>query len=114
MFAKLERLGSRSEQGLGIGLALARRLSELHDGALEVSSKGEGQGSTFTLSLPAAAPVAKQPPAQPANGKSRAASTLRILVIEDNDDIADTLSDLLSDLVTGSWWRGMASTASRW
>jgi CheY-like chemotaxis protein len=85
---------SRGEgsQGLGIGLALSRRLAEMHGGMLEGTSEGPGRGSTFTLALPlqqdAQAPA---PPACPASG----VASLRILVVDDNQDAADTLRMLL-------------------
>ncbi len=97
MFARVERVGASNEPGLGIGLALARRLADLHGGTLVASSAGEGRGATFTLSLP----VLPTPEASvsPDNGKSRKVqgNPLKILIIEDNPDIADTLADLLSD-----------------
>ena len=52
MFARIPRPGVASPAGLGIGLALARRLAEMHGGTLTVASAGDDQGSTFTLSLP--------------------------------------------------------------
>jgi signal transduction histidine kinase len=97
MFARVERFGQRSEQGLGIGLALARRLADLHGGTLEATSQGEACGSTFTLTLPTM--IAADARVEVTDGNRPApANGLRILVIEDNDDIADTLADLLSDL----------------
>ena len=99
MFARVERGGSpkAADSGLGIGLALSRRLAELHAGRLEVHSAGEGRGSTFTLQLPAlraTASTSVEPAAAPRKHHNLG---LRILVIEDNDDIADTLADLLRD-----------------
>ncbi|HEY6477677.1 MAG TPA: hybrid sensor histidine kinase/response regulator, partial [Polyangia bacterium] len=52
MFARITRPGAASPSGLGIGLALARRLAEMHGGTLTAASAGEDRGSTFTLSLP--------------------------------------------------------------
>jgi signal transduction histidine kinase len=99
MFTRIDRAGVASDSGLGIGLALARRLAELHGGRLIASSPGVGRGSTFTLSLPALAATEKPAPAPaPANGGSapplRMAS-LKVLVIEDNEDVADTLAEWL-------------------
>jgi signal transduction histidine kinase len=102
MFARLER-PSELEQGLGIGLALARRLADLHGGMLVATSHGDGHGSTFTLTLPALA--GDEPYAERINGALRMTepSALKILVIEDNDDIADTLADLLAELGHRVW-----------
>lgn len=91
MFARIERTTQLSSGGLGIGLALARRLAELHGGSLSVASEGEDQGASFTLRLPAhddqgAAPDVTEPSTKPSLiGK------LTVVVIEDNEDAADTL-----------------------
>ncbi|TMQ09211.1 MAG: response regulator [Deltaproteobacteria bacterium] len=98
MFARVERFGTRAEQGLGIGLALARRLAELHGGALQAISGGEGRGSTFTLSLPTLAPVAEATPERSNGARPIAPDALDIVIIEDNDDVADTLADLLAGI----------------
>lgn len=84
---------SRSEGGLGLGLALVKQLIELHGGSLEVSSAGLGQGSCFTLRVPLAEPghLGLVPPAAiDDDGK------LNILIIEDNPDTAESLAELLS------------------
>ncbi|MDN4054999.1 sensor histidine kinase [Massilia sp. YIM B02763] len=62
LFTQETRKTDLSAGGLGIGLALAKRLVELHGGTLDVASPGEGQGSTFTLALPAHALPAHAPP----------------------------------------------------
>ena len=97
MFARVERNGVGTESGLGIGLALARRLSELHDGRLDVSSEGEGRGTTFSLTLPALAP---EEPAPTRNSERPPAfdgtPPLGIVVVEDNDDVADVLVEWLA------------------
>jgi signal transduction histidine kinase len=99
MFTRLDRPGATSEPGLGIGLALARRLAEMHGGTLSVSSEGEGRGTTFTLHVPAPESV-EQTTESPANGErpSGGGAPLNIVVVEDNDDIADGLSDWLQTL----------------
>jgi two-component system CheB/CheR fusion protein len=86
----------RGSGGIGMGLALVRGLVELHGGWVQVQSDGRGTGSTFTLRLP----LAPEPhvvlsgdtdiPAAPA--------PLRLLIVEDNQDAAETLSDLMSVL----------------
>jgi PAS domain S-box-containing protein len=81
-----------SESGLGIGLTLARSLAEMHGGSLEATSPGLGQGSTFTVRLPLATGAApQQPAAEPSSGLG----ALRVLVIDDNRDSADSATDVL-------------------
>lgn len=83
-----------AESGLGIGLTLARSLSEMHGGSLEAASAGLGQGSTFTVRLPAASPQAVEAE-QERRGGEEAAGGLRVLVIDDNRDSADSATDVL-------------------
>jgi signal transduction histidine kinase len=99
MFARVERPGVASESGLGIGLALARRLAEMHGGSLSVVSEGEGRGATFTLRIPAllAAPVEAATETEGAEAPARSTS-LDIVVVEDNDDIADVLAEWLEQI----------------
>jgi CheY-like chemotaxis protein len=81
-----------AESGLGIGLTLARSLAEMHGGSIEATSPGLGQGSTFTVRLPVSShgAVAEQDagPDDPLGG-------LRVLVIDDNRDSADSATDVL-------------------
>lgn len=93
MFSQVAPALERSQGGLGIGLALARGLVELHGGRIEARSEGPGKGSEFTVRLPAAAPV--QPPANPRSAESAVAHSLRVLVVDDNRDAADSLAMLL-------------------
>jgi CheY-like chemotaxis protein len=97
MFAQVPDSAEHALGGLGIGLALARRLVELHGGRLEAHSDGPGLGSTFTVTLPAAEPAAASAiPAPPAPAVSTApAARKRILIADDNRDAADSLSLLL-------------------
>ena len=91
LFVQGDRLLDRSQGGLGIGLTLVRRLSELHGGIAEVSSAGTGRGSEFTVRLPAIEPAA-QANAVRADVKANAR---HILVIEDSPDARDMLRMLL-------------------
>jgi PAS domain S-box-containing protein len=95
MFAQVNRTLGRSQGGLGIGLALVRRLVELHGGWIEARSPGEGQGSEFVFRLPL--PDAHLPPphaAAPAEDEDGARR--RVLVVDDNVDAAESLAQLLT------------------
>jgi len=85
----------RGEASLGIGLALSRRLAEMHGGTVEADSAGPGQGSEFTVRLP----LASGPDHERAvRADPKAAAQLprkRILVVDDNRDAADSLGMLL-------------------
>ena len=83
---------SGSEGGLGIGLTLARSLTELHGGTIEATSPGLGQGSTFTVRLPLASAGAES---EDEHTTGEAAGGLRVLVIDDNRDSADSATDVL-------------------
>ncbi len=90
---------SRSRGGLGLGLALTKGLAELHGGRIEASSPGEDLGATFTLYLPLAGHAGLMSPGEPGDAvtpASDAAPGLRVLIVEDNHDAADTLAELLS------------------
>ncbi len=92
LFTQLEPGRERACGGLGIGLALARGIVELHGGEILVESDGPGRGSQFTLRLPliAGCAVAEEiatAPGQPA--------PLRVLVVDDNVDAAETMATML-------------------
>jgi signal transduction histidine kinase/ActR/RegA family two-component response regulator len=95
MFAQVDRTLERSQGGLGIGLALVRKLVELHGGSVRAHSDGEGQGSRFVVRLPLAstAPAA----AAPAHPKIKAADddACTILIVDDNLDSATSMSKLM-------------------
>jgi two-component system CheB/CheR fusion protein len=91
-FSQAPQTLDRSRGGLGLGLAMVKGLVELHRGLVEVRSGGPGAGSTFTVRLPLQKPGAR-PAAAAATAKSR--QPRRVLVIEDNRDVADSLVDLL-------------------
>src|SRR5690606_17295730 len=96
---------SRGQSGLGVGLALARRLVELHGGTIAASSPGPGRGSTFVVRLPARVEPKderKRPPPAPAAIDDAAAHAAprrrRILLVDDNVDFATSLAILLEAL----------------
>jgi CheY-like chemotaxis protein len=97
LFEQGKRALDRTQGGLGVGLTLVQRLVQLHGGDVVASSAGAGQGSQFRVLLPClgedeAAPVAEQDGAQlPAAGVAR-----RILVVDDNVDVVETTTMLLS------------------
>jgi PAS domain S-box-containing protein len=90
----LERVG----EGLGVGLALARRIAEAHDGTLTAASAGENQGAEFVLRLPAVAALPEAAPAKSGEPAPRPAEAKRVLVVDDNTDAAATLELLLRSL----------------
>ncbi|MET0387420.1 MAG: hybrid sensor histidine kinase/response regulator [Polyangiales bacterium] len=99
MFNQLDRVLDRSHGGLGIGLALVRRLAQLHGGSVVAHSDGPGKGSRFVVRLPlaAASPASTtSASAEPARANDELDSRhKRILVVDDNDDAADLLSLML-------------------
>jgi signal transduction histidine kinase/ActR/RegA family two-component response regulator len=92
MFVQVDRGAGGAQGGLGIGLALARTLIEMHGGSVEARSEGVGHGSEFLVRLPVAvsavtpaeSPTTLLPP-----------SRRRVLVADDNRDAADSLATLL-------------------
>jgi two-component system CheB/CheR fusion protein len=83
----------RMAKGLGLGLTLVKRLVEMHEGTIDVYSEGPGTGATFTLTLP----LTRSEPAGPAPTVSQP-EPLRVLVVDDQVDIADTFAALLEAL----------------
>ncbi len=124
LFTQAERTLDRSQGGLGIGLTLVKLLVELHEGSVEVRSEGLGKGSEFIIRIPAlkssqevAVPAGAEAPAtrstareaansewdpvsaqreRPVAGDVHAEESMRILVVDDNVDAADSTAMLLS------------------
>ncbi len=95
MFRQAERVEGTAPEGLGLGLTLVRRLVELHGGRVEAASDGPGQGSVFTVRLPAL-PVGACPPERaPQPTAPGPSESLSVLVVDDNKDAADTLALVL-------------------
>jgi CheY-like chemotaxis protein len=97
MFSRGNRDSARNQGGLGIGLALARRLAEMHQGTLEAHSEGPGKGTEFTLRLPLLKTGSADTPDDSAAAGPRLEKT-RVLVVDDNADAGDTLAVILDML----------------
>ena len=95
LFTQVDGSLGRSYGGLGIGLALARNLVEMQDGRLLAHSGGPGKGSEFTVKLPVVAGAPGQEAKTALEPGKLTGPPLRVLVVEDNVDAADSLSMLL-------------------
>jgi PAS domain S-box-containing protein len=95
LFTQVDRSLDRSQGGLGIGLALVRRLVVKHGGQVEARSEGAGKGSEFVLRFPLIAP----PAAESARGESARDSgtppSRRVLIVDDNADSAEMMGALM-------------------
>jgi hypothetical protein len=95
LFVQAHHTIDRSRGGLGIGLTLVKRLTEMHGGTITASSEGEGRGATFTVRLPAVEPALLDGDgagALPGRGHSRhgngrrSIESRRVLLVDDNHD----------------------------
>ncbi|MBV8740155.1 MAG: response regulator [Sinobacteraceae bacterium] len=103
LFTQAERTLDRSQGGLGIGLTLVKLLVEMHGGHVEASNAEQGNGAQFTMSLPATTTAQTSIPAPgPAlagttpGHRTSASAPMRVLVVDDNIDAADSIALLLS------------------
>jgi signal transduction histidine kinase/ActR/RegA family two-component response regulator len=92
LFVQGEQQLDRGPGGLGIGLTLVKHLAELQGGKAFAASAGPGQGSTFTVTLPAIEPQVDQP----ADRKRQQRRRHRIVLIEDNEDARRSLAEALT------------------
>ncbi|WP_432379681.1 response regulator [Duganella sp. P38] len=95
MFEQSKTVNGQFSSGLGIGLSLARQFAEMHGGTVEAFSEGAGKGAEFVVRLPVLDQAGQRdavPLAQAAGADGR---KLRVLVVDDNEDAADSLTALL-------------------
>jgi signal transduction histidine kinase len=97
MFVQADNSVARLHSGLGVGLALAKRLVELHDGSIAADSPGQGRGSVLTVTLPVMAALAATRSDAPAASPGKQ-EPCRILLVDDNVDFAMSLALLLETL----------------
>ncbi|HYW31878.1 MAG TPA: PAS domain S-box protein [Gemmatimonas sp.] len=95
MFAQIDGSSEKSHGGLGIGLHIVKRLVELHDGSITAESGGHGAGSRFTVRLPAVLAHGADGSAGHAREPTAAPLRRRILVVDDNHDVAISLAEML-------------------
>jgi len=96
LFTQLD--GSQTtSRGLGMGLALVRNLANLHGGDVQAASAGLGQGSVFTIHLPISAPESSRKGSTEADNESAGSTaSRRILLVEDDDDVAESMGAFLA------------------
>jgi signal transduction histidine kinase len=109
-FRQADSSSRRAHGGLGIGLALVRHITEMHGGGVSVSSPGEGQGSTFTVSLPLLIRAeAQDETGAVAHAVDGVLRGLKILVVDDEHDALELFSTILAG--AGADIRAVASSA---
>jgi CheY-like chemotaxis protein len=94
MFAQVDQSLERGQGGLGVGLALARKLVELHGGTIQAASEGLGKGSEFTVRIPPLPPE-DATTSTTENSSGHLQQARRIVVADDNVDSAAVLAELL-------------------
>ena len=95
LFTQAPRSLDRSQGGLGVGLAVVRKLVELHGGTVEAQSAGLGEGSEFIVRLPVLSSPTGRSNTLAKPDDERSSSGWRILVVDDNVDSADSIAMLL-------------------
>lgn len=97
LFTQAENEDTRTQSGLGIGLALVRALAELHGGSVHAVSNGLQKGSEFVVKLPLLEGVTSPRPKAEAAAVSRQPATLRLLIVDDNVDLAKGLATYFTE-----------------
>ena len=96
LFVQGPRAHDRAEGGLGLGLAIVNSLVQLHGGSVSVASEGIGKGAEFRVRLPLASRSSRSRGSAAASTQRSHGRGLRVLVVDDNLDAAETLAELLS------------------
>lgn len=94
-FRQAESGATRSKGGLGLGLSIAKQLTEMHGGSIEARSEGKGQGSTFLVSIPLAESGARIATADPVSADSGALAGCDVVVVEDERDVRQFVAIVL-------------------
>jgi PAS domain S-box-containing protein len=94
-FEQVDQRVTRQFGGLGLGLAISKRLVEMHEGTISAHSPGRGQGATFRVALPVLGAGAGAEPVAPAAGAVPLQPSRRILLVEDHGDTASMMKMLL-------------------
>ncbi len=95
LFYQADRNLDRSDGGLGIGLSLVKSLVDMHGGRVRAFSGGRGTGSEFVIRIPLLPEPESAPGEGPTTSPARAAQGVRVLVVDDNEDSAESMSRLL-------------------
>jgi PAS domain S-box-containing protein len=97
LFVQIDPTSNATLGGLGVGLALVRRVVDMHGGSVQARSGGIGRGAEFTVRLPLSS-QAQRPVALAAREEASSGAQLRVLVVDDNKDSADTMGQLLASM----------------
>lgn len=117
-FRQADSSNTRQHAGLGLGLAIVKELVELHGGVVRADSQGPGLGSTFTVGLPAVAPVGEEVQVAPVSGTTpfpavrtpeNALAGLKLMLVDDEADARD----LIEDILRGAGARVVAAASAR-
>jgi CheY-like chemotaxis protein len=98
LFAQVDNHRDRAQGGLGIGLALVEKLVSMHGGTVDAASPGIGQGSIFTIRLPLATGPEVPPQIEGAEIQPLPARRLKVLVVDDSAEIAQTVGWMLEEI----------------
>jgi two-component system CheB/CheR fusion protein len=93
LFRQGDATTSRAEAGMGIGLAVAQQLVNLHEGSITATSPGIGKGASFTVALPLS--LEPRPTDTPVLGLMNSLREISVLVVDDSEDTTEMLTQLL-------------------